>query len=359
MFKVTIINIKELGKACLKIIVILTVVLVLASITKKLIENKPKNNQKMIIDYSFIDCFEICMPVMKEKVEYKQNNYILSQILDFELPNHRYEKIELEIDSIDEEKNKQPDQTEHEIKEITLEEKYTNTYKNVNIKNETEFNLTEEMLIPDISFQNPKNILIFHTHTCESYTPSESFQYEMTGTYRTTDLNYSVVRVGKELSIFLQNKGFNVKHETAYHDYPKYSGSYDRSYVTVKKDLEELKDTEIIFDIHRDAIGNDSYCPIVKIDNEYAAQMMFVIGTNGGGLEHPNWIQNLKFAIKIQQIANEKYPGLFRPIILRNSRYNQNLAKGAVIIEVGATGNTLEQCINSMKYLTEVLDEAF
>ena len=33
--------------------------------------------------------------------------------------------------------------------------------------------------------------------------------------------------------------------------------------------------------------------------------------------------------------------GLFKPIILRNSRYNQNLASGACIIEVGATGNTL------------------
>ena len=86
---------------------------------------------------------------------------------------------------------------------------------------------------------------------------------------------------------------------------------------------------------------------------------MFVIGSNGGGLEHPNWIQNLKIAIKIQEKANEKYPGLFKPIILRNSRYNQNLAKGSSIIEVGATGNTLEQCNNSMKYLADVLKEVF
>ena len=84
---------------------------------------------------------------------------------------------------------------------------------------------------------------------------------------------------------------------------------------------------------------------------------MFVIGTNGGGLEHPNWLQNLKTAIKIQSIANEKYPGLFKPIILRNSRYNQHLTIGSSIIEVGATGNTLEQCITSMKYLADVLDK--
>ncbi|MBO4815667.1 MAG: stage II sporulation protein P [Clostridia bacterium] len=51
----------------------------------------------------------------------------------------------------------------------------------------------------------------------------------MTGNYRTTDLNYSVARVGTELTNYLQNKGFNVEHNTTYHDYPAYSGSYSRS----------------------------------------------------------------------------------------------------------------------------------
>ena len=76
-----------------------------------------------------------------------------------------------------------------------------------------------------------------------------------------------------------------------------------------------------------------------------------------GGSEHKNWIENLKFAIKIQEKANEMYPGLFKSIILRNSRYNQHVAKGASIIEVGATGNTLDECLNSMKYLARVLSE--
>ena len=84
---------------------------------------------------------------------------------------------------------------------------------------------------------------------------------------------------------------------------------------------------------------------------------MFVIGTDGGGLWHPNWNQNLKFAIKIQQKAEELYPGLFKPIILRNSRYNQHISKAATIIEVGATGNTLEQSLTSMKYLSNVFYE--
>ena len=82
-----------------------------------------------------------------------------------------------------------------------------------------------------------------------------------------------------------------------------------------------------------------------------------LFGTNEGGLEHPNWNQNLKFAIKIQEKAQELYPGLFKPIMLTTSRYNQHVGKYASIIEVGATGNTLEQCLTSMKYLSRVMNE--
>ena len=110
--------------------------------------------------------------------------------------------------------------------------------------------------------------------------------------------------------------------------------------------------------MHRDALGSNSgYAPKVKIGDEIVAQLMFVIGTDGGGLEHSNWKRNLKTAIKIQEKANEMYPGLFKPIIVRNSRYNQHVANAACIIEVGATGNTLDECIGSMKYLSNVLGE--
>ena len=64
-----------------------------------------------------------------------------------------------------------------------------------------------------------------------------------------------------------------------------------------------------------------------------------------------------KFAIKIQEKAEEMYPGLFKPIMLTTSRYNQHTGKFANIMEVGATGNTLEQCLTSMKYLSKIMAE--
>ena len=229
-------------------------------------------------------------------------------------------------------------------------------YGNVKIKNQTTYNLTEDILNPDIKIDN-KNILIFHTHSCESYTPSEKYQYTQTGNYRTTDKNYSVIRVGAELENYLKQYNINVIHDTSYHDYPSYTGSYTRSLQTVENIL-KTNQSDIIIDLHRDAVGSrPDYAPTVKIGDDYAAQIMFVIGTNEGGLWHPNWQQNLKFAVKVQQKAEEMYPGLFKPIMLTKSRYNQHTGKYANIMEIGSTGNTLDQCLTSMKYLSAVLNE--
>lgn len=233
---------------------------------------------------------------------------------------------------------------------------FNTEYGAVKIKNGTSFELTNEIMEPNINIEN-KNILLFHTHTCESYTSSEKFPYTPTGNYRTTDLNFTVARVGDELESHLKQYGYNVIHDKTYHDYPSYNGSYTNSLATVEGILKQTP-ADIIFDIHRDAIGSRSdYAPCVKIGDDVAAQIMFVIGTSEGGLWHPNWKQNLKFAIKVQQKAEEMYPGLFKPMTLTKYRYNQHTGKFASIIEVGATGNTLEQCNNSMKYLAKVLDE--
>ena len=244
------------------------------------------------------------------------------------------------------------------IKENNIAENYNNETNNIRVKNQTDFDISSELQNPSYSFTNNKDVLIFHTHTSESYTPSEQYNYQMTGNYRSTDLNFTVSRVGDELEKQLATYGMNVTHDKTFHDYPAYSGSYGRSLTTVQNLLNGTTNAQLIIDLHRDAVGsNNNYAPTVQIGEEYAAQLMFVIGTDGGGLEHPNWRQNFSMAVKIQKKANELYPGLFRPIILRNSRYNQHLTSGACIIEVGATGNTMEQCLTSMKYLAKVLND--
>lgn len=231
----------------------------------------------------------------------------------------------------------------------------------VEIKNNTKFTLDENFLNGDLTIFNEKNeskILIINSHTSESYTSSPENTYVQTGNFRTQDNNYNVVRVGKALKSSLESYDFNVIQDETCHDYPAYNGSYTRSLETVNKHLQNDSNIEIVFDVHRDAIGsNSSFRPITTANGKTAAQIMFVVGTSEGGLSHPNWQENLKLAIKIQQKANEMYPGLFRPINLSKSRYNQHTTKGSLIIEVGATGNTLEECLTSMDLFGKVISE--
>ncbi|MBR3883076.1 MAG: stage II sporulation protein P [Clostridia bacterium] len=244
------------------------------------------------------------------------------------------------------------------LKENNKKDTFTHVYKNVKIKNESKYELTQEMLTPNYLMLNKKDLIIYHTHTCESYTPSEQNSYISSGNFRTTDLNFTVAKVGEVLSNNLKEKGINVIHNNTLHDYPAYTGSYTRSLSTINNLLSQNPSCEMIIDLHRDALGSSSsYGPCVMIGEEKVAQLMFVIGTDGGGLTHPDWLNNLKVAIAIQEKAEDLYPGLFKPMIVRNSRYNQHVSNAAFIIEVGATGNTLEECAGSMKYLANVLNE--
>lgn len=282
------------------------------------------------------------------------------RILEMELPDIEEKKQEdneeendIDTNTTDVDSNK-----ENERKEGELKETYTNSYGSVKIKNDTDIELTESILKPDYNVKNSKDILIYHTHTCESYTQTEKNTYKASGNFRTTDLNYSVVRVGKKLETYLKKYKFNVVRNETKHDYPAYTGSYTRSLDTIQNMLKKNSSAEIVFDIHRDAIGSKStYAPTVEINGEKVAQLMFVIGTNDGGGKHPNWKNNLKFAVKVQEKANEMYPGLFRNINLRSATFNQKVTNAASIIEVGATGNTLEEATLSMKYLAEILNE--
>ena len=397
MFNVKILRMRDIRKCLVGII--LTIAIVICT-TRYFSSVKKENTKEKVIKEtaqinifkfgSLTSCLNKTIPTMSNiNEEYKK---IEKENKETETKNYLEEFIKTEMSSIKgielAEKNKQQKTNEEDNQTKTVEnnqstdtqenEKITLAsneatktevvtpnpiaenanvqYGNVKIKNQTTYNLTEDILNPDIKIDN-KNILIFHTHSCESYTPSEKYQYTQTGNYRTTDKNYSVIRVGTELENYLKQYNINVIHDTSYHDYPSYTGSYTRSLQTVEN-IFKTNQSDIIIDLHRDAVGSrPDYAPTVKIGDDYAAQIMFVIGTNEGGLWHPNWQQNLKFAVKVQQKAEEMYPGLFKPIMLTKSRYNQHTGKYANIMEIGSTGNTLDQCLTSMKYLSAVLNE--
>lgn len=383
MINVKVINVKKILKLFILSIVIFALVFFVYSFRKNMTNDfdsinssfsEKIHNSPILANLSSTEIIGKTLPLIQEfhSVELSTNeNYFaeaknpLQLLLNLELPVMTATVSPLAFQaSADSNTDTTPSGVQHadtnlntKVIDSIVPNTYTNSYDGVDIKNGTDYTLTDEILNPSGLEYNKSDVIIFHTHTCESYTPTEAYPYEESGTFRTIDLNYSVSRVGDSLTDQLASYGFNVIHNKTYHDYPAYTGSYGRSMETVQGILNEKPNTDIIIDLHRDAIADTTYAPSVQIGDEIASQLMFVIGTDGGGLEHPNWQQNLKFAISVQKKANELYPGLFRSILLRNSRYNQQLGKAACIIEVGATGNTLEQSMTSMKYLAKVMDE--
>ena len=87
------------------------------------------------------------------------------------------------------------------------------------------------------------------------------------------------------------------------------------------------------------------------------AQVMLVVGTDGGGAQHPYWIDNLALAVRFQQELVSDYVSLARPIVLRNSSYNQQLSPGYLLVEVGGHGNTLTEAVDGARLFAQSVSQ--
>lgn len=319
----------------------------------------------VVIIYFFKEEFQtqINIAQIQETSVFSKTNFINS-VLENELSMFLNSKIEFQNEIIEKNNDASVQFEIHELPKIKYEIPKEYEVKNLGnekievgntkISNYSNLELNFEELSKPLSMKmdSNTNFLVFHTHATESYT----IESEYVENYRSTHPECNMISIGKVLAQQLEARGFHCMQDTILHDYPNYNGSYKHSLDTITKYL-KTKEFDFIFDIHRDAISRDlTYGPTCEISGESVAQLMFVIGTNASGLKHDNWMENLKFAIMIQNRANEMYPGLFRDINLSSSRYNQHVSIGACIIEVGTTGNTLEEAKNSMKYLSNVIE---
>ena len=211
-----------------------------------------------------------------------------------------------------------------------------------------------------LSPEEGPQVLILHTHGSEAYTMPPGQEYVPSSESRTLDKERNVVQVGRELTRALEAAGLTVLHDETLYDYPEYSGAYGRSLDAVNAYLAEYPTISFVLDVHRDAISDGDGTPykvVSGVAGLNAAQMSFVIGTDGGGLEHPDWRENLKLAAAIQQRLTADYPTLMRHITVRNSRYNQHTTPGSLLVEMGAAGNSLDEALLSARLLGKALAE--
>ncbi len=237
-------------------------------------------------------------------------------------------------------------------------------YENFCVKNTsgTEIDIAKELsLKPDVCIKKSgePQVLIYHTHTSESYLKKdEGFFYE---SYypRSTDGSRNVTKVGEEIAKKLNEHGIVTIHDTTYHDSPTYKGSYSRSCKTIRENLDKYPSIQVTIDIHRDSMGSPEsgkVKPTFRINGNKAAQIMVVAGCDkDGSAEFPDWEYNLRLALRVQQKCETMFPGLTRPMSFGNFRYNMNLSHGAMLIEVGSDVNTLGEAVYSGTLVGEAL----
>ena len=232
----------------------------------------------------------------------------------------------------------------------------------VNIRSSWDCALTPRELVMepldwDLTGDEP-TVLIYHTHAMESYTPQTGEDYTEEVPFRTADLDYNMVSIGTRLAELLENAGISVLHDTTLHDAASYNGSYASSRETVEKYLAQYPSIRLVLDIHRDAAEDGSghqVATTAETAQGDTARLMLVLGSEAGGLYNPNWQENYALAVKLQAVLEQESPGLCRELHLTDQRYNQDLSPGALLIEVGAAGNSHDEALRAMTPLAEAI----
>ncbi len=239
----------------------------------------------------------------------------------------------------------------------------THTFGNVRVKNNTDSKpldikkILSQKLGLSIDKSKPA-VLIFHSHTSEGYEMIDRDWYACDYVARSNDENRNIVRVGTEIADYLTASGYTVIHDKTIHD-DSYSDSYPNSRKTIEKHLKEHPEIQIVLDIHRDAITQDNgekIKPVNTINGKKAAQLMIITGVEEGKVEDfPDWEYNLQFAIHLQNKCETMFPGLMRPVLFSQRKYNMDMTRFSLLIEMGSETNTLEEACYSGRMLAAAL----
>lgn len=193
-------------------------------------------------------------------------------------------------------------------------------------------------------------VLITHTHTTECYAAHDAGFANPDDPTRTDDPEKNMLAVGERVASELRAAGIGVIHDTEVHDKP-YNGAYGHAKTAIERYLKQYPSIKVVLDLHRDAIYQSDGThikPTATIDGKTAAQVMIIVGMkNTTAVPNPHTAENLSLGVRLQQALHKNYPGIARPLLLADARYNQQLTNGSLLIEVGSDSNTLEEACYS------------
>ena len=247
------------------------------------------------------------------------------------------------------------------------------SYDGVYLKNNTSLDISiKEFLSGKIKFSIKKNdepqVLILHTHATETFMEKDAEYYTEEFSSRSRDNTKNMIAVGEIVAKKLNNAGIKTIHSKTLHDYPSYTASYSRAAQTICDYIKKYPSIKVVLDLHRDAVSRDNGDKVklvTEIDGKKAAQVMLVMGSQSGSVTNfPKWKENMKLAVRLQQIMEKNYPTLARPLMLMSKNYNESLTTGSLLLEFGTDVNSLDEVFysaemvgNSLVKLLENLKE--
>ena len=241
----------------------------------------------------------------------------------------------------------------------------TSEYDGVYVRNTTlshDIDISEYLsrrVYADIDKSKP-SVLIYHTHTSESYELLDRGFYSDDRASRNDNAAENMIRVGEAVCSVLEENGFKTIHDKTVYD-ETLSGAYDRARENISKILKENPSIQVVLDIHRDSIylkDGTRIKTVSQINGEKVAQIMITTGCEDGNVtDFPNWEKNLTFALNLQQSLVREAPSLMRPLNLAGRKYNMDLMPCALHIEIGTDANTLTEAVNSATIFGEALSK--
>lgn len=193
-------------------------------------------------------------------------------------------------------------------------------------------------------------ILIYHTHSQEAFSNSS-------GNKDTT-----IIGVGNRLAKILKEQfGYNVIHDTTKYDIVNgkldRNKAYDQARSGVANILKKNPTVSLVLDIHRDGV-NENTRLVTEVNGKKTAQIMFFNGMSrfrtSGDIDYlynPYLFENLALSLQMKIAAEAYYPGFTRRNYVNAYKYNLDLCKQCMLVEVGAQTNTYQEAQNAAEPL--------
>lgn len=186
-------------------------------------------------------------------------------------------------------------------------------------------------------------VLIYHTHTHEGYEKTENYD------------DNTVVQAGASLKNELEKYGLEVIHDTTVNDIP-YDTCYAQSGKTLEKNLQENGSFDLIIDLHRDSIEYKE-AVTTNINKTDMASFFLVFARNS-----EKYNENIELGNKIEKIAKSLYPSIMRDHLqynkaITNNAFNLGKDSKLMLIELGAVSNTIDEAVESTKYIARIIAE--